>query len=203
MTTWQTMPFGWTWPTVVPRIKAEFQRAPSADVQSLTESVRSLEERLSRQKARLRCAEPGARESQSGRAGGHRPHECRVSRTVHACAAPWRPSKRVPVSWIRRWRTKPPPQIPSARASRTRCARSSDIRARLRERLRDTLVARDATIVQVLHSLGERDAQLNALQREHARLVPALEGALSLGREPGERLAHCRRTRRRDRGRAT
>jgi chromosome segregation ATPase len=41
--------------------------------------------------------------------------------------------------------------------------------------LRDTLVARDATIVQVLHSLGERDAQLSALQREHARLVPALE----------------------------
>jgi chromosome segregation ATPase len=41
--------------------------------------------------------------------------------------------------------------------------------------LRDTLAARDATIVQVLHSLGERDAQLNALQREHAKVVPALE----------------------------
>jgi chromosome segregation ATPase len=41
--------------------------------------------------------------------------------------------------------------------------------------MRDSLAARDATIVQVLHSLGERDAQLYALQREHAKVVPALE----------------------------
>ncbi len=41
--------------------------------------------------------------------------------------------------------------------------------------LRDSLAARDATIVQVLHSLGERDAQLHALQREHAKVVPTLE----------------------------
>jgi FHA domain len=41
--------------------------------------------------------------------------------------------------------------------------------------LRDSLAARDATIVQVLHSLGERDAQLHALQREHAQTVPVLE----------------------------
>ena len=47
--------------------------------------------------------------------------------------------------------------------------------------LRDSLAARDATIVQVLHSLGERDAQLSALQREHAKVVPVLE-ARSAGR---------------------
>jgi chromosome segregation ATPase len=41
--------------------------------------------------------------------------------------------------------------------------------------LRDSLAARDATIVQALHSLDERDAQLAALQQEHAKLVPALE----------------------------
>lgn len=41
--------------------------------------------------------------------------------------------------------------------------------------LRDSLAARDATIVQVLHSLGERDAQLSALQTEHAKVLPALE----------------------------
>jgi chromosome segregation ATPase len=40
---------------------------------------------------------------------------------------------------------------------------------------RAALAARDATIVQVLHSLGERDAQLSALQAEHAKMVPALE----------------------------
>ncbi len=41
--------------------------------------------------------------------------------------------------------------------------------------LRESLAARDANIVQVLHSLGERDAQLSALQQEHAKIVPALE----------------------------
>ena len=41
--------------------------------------------------------------------------------------------------------------------------------------LRDSLASREATIAQVLHSLGERDAQLTALQQEHARVVPALE----------------------------
>jgi len=41
--------------------------------------------------------------------------------------------------------------------------------------LRDSLTARDATIAQVMHSLGERDAQLHALQREHAQIVPTLE----------------------------
>jgi chromosome segregation ATPase len=41
--------------------------------------------------------------------------------------------------------------------------------------LRDALAAREATIVQALRSLGERDAQLAALQTEHAKMVPALE----------------------------
>jgi chromosome segregation ATPase len=41
--------------------------------------------------------------------------------------------------------------------------------------LRDSLATRDATISQVLHSLGERDAQLAALQTEHSKIVPVLE----------------------------
>ncbi|HME38442.1 MAG TPA: FHA domain-containing protein [Steroidobacteraceae bacterium] len=40
---------------------------------------------------------------------------------------------------------------------------------------RTALEARDATIVQVLHSLSERDAQLSAMQAEHAKIVPELE----------------------------
>ena len=48
--------------------------------------------------------------------------------------------------------------------------------------LRDSLAARDATIAQVLHSLGERDAQLHALQREHAQIVPDARGPLAGGR---------------------
>jgi hypothetical protein len=54
----------------------------------------------------------------------------------------------------------------------------AELRAALdaeKTRSRETVAARDATIVQVLHSLAERDAQLSALQREHAQIVPALE----------------------------
>jgi chromosome segregation ATPase len=40
---------------------------------------------------------------------------------------------------------------------------------------RAALATRDATIVQVLHSLGERDAQLAAVQADHARTLQLLE----------------------------
>jgi hypothetical protein len=62
--------------------------------------------------------------------------------------------------------------------SRTRAEEAMRESTRLHEEartLRDALAARDATIVQVLHSLEERDAQLTALQREHARIIPILE----------------------------
>jgi formylglycine-generating enzyme len=47
--------------------------------------------------------------------------------------------------------------------------------------MRDTLAARDATIAQVLNSLGERDAQLAALQQQHAKIVPMLEARADAG----------------------
>jgi formylglycine-generating enzyme len=47
--------------------------------------------------------------------------------------------------------------------------------------LRDSLAARDRTIAQVRHSLGERDSQLAALQQEHAKLVPTLESHAKSG----------------------
>src|SRR5580658_5060822 len=43
--------------------------------------------------------------------------------------------------------------------------------------LRESLTARETTITQVLHSLGERDAQLALLQSEHAKIVPVLEAS--------------------------
>ena len=50
-------------------------------------------------------------------------------------------------------------------------ARSRDIEKSLADRVASV----DATAVQVLHSLAERDAQLAALQLQHAKIVPALE----------------------------
>src|SRR5260370_12257453 len=55
--------------------------------------------------------------------------------------------------------------------------------------LRDSLAARDATIVQVLHSLGERDAQLSTLQAEHAKVLPVLEALAKTGTQLEQELS--------------
>ncbi len=58
--------------------------------------------------------------------------------------------------------------------------------------MRDSLAARDATIVQVLHSLGERDAQLSALQAEHAKVLPVLEARAKSGTQLEQELSAVR-----------
>jgi chromosome segregation ATPase len=65
--------------------------------------------------------------------------------------------------------------IETARSKVEEVLRESE-RAQIESRtLRDSLAAREVTIAKVLHSLGERDAQLAALQSEHSKLVPVLE----------------------------
>ena len=159
--------------TVKPRIKTELQRAAAVDLPSLADSVRSAEERILRQKAdfdalsraheRIRAAEQAA--------------IARVN-TLTAELSTLRSVLETEQSRTRQLDTELTEKTTTIDALRSRLEdalhglerHQGEVRT-----LRDTLVARDATIVQVLHSLGERDAQLNALQREHARLVPALE----------------------------
>jgi len=62
-----------------------------------------------------------------------------------------------------------------ARARAEEAMRESERAQSEARTLREALVSRDANIAQVQHSLGERDAQLFALQREHAKVVPDLE----------------------------
>ena len=153
--------------TVAPRIKTEFQRAPG------------MEERISRQKADFDAL---SRAHEKVRAA----EQAAIDR-VNALSAEQSTLRGYLETEQARTR-----QLDKALADKT--ATADALRSRfedaLREvdrhqgearTLRDTLVARDATIVQVLHSLGERDAQLHALQREHARLVPALEERSRLG----------------------
>lgn len=159
--------------TVKPRIKTELQRAAAVDLPSLADSIRSAEERILRQKAdfdalsraheRIRAAEQAA--------------IARVN-TLTAELSTLRSVLETEQSRTRQLDTELTEKTTTIDALRSRLEdalhglerHQGEVRT-----LRDTLVARDATIVQVLHSLGERDAQLNALQREHARLVPALE----------------------------
>ena len=143
------------------------------DLPSLAESVRSVEERIARQSAdyeALNRLYEKARDAQL--AAGTRADSLAMElSTANSALA------------VEQHRTREMERALSegtaaTDASRARAEESSreaeryQIEART---LRDALAARDATIAQVLHSLGERDAQLFALQREHAQTVPVLE----------------------------
>jgi len=71
--------------------------------------------------------------------------------------------------------------VEASRARAEEVAREAERYQSESRTLREALLARDATIAQVLHSLGERDAQLSALQREHAQTVPVLEARSRAG----------------------
>jgi hypothetical protein len=80
----------------------------------------------------------------------------------------------------------------AARARAEEASRESERHQSEARTLHDSLAARDATIVKVLHSLGERDAQLSALQAEHARVLPALEARAKISTQLEEQLLAVR-----------
>jgi chromosome segregation ATPase len=149
-----------------------------ADLASRTESVRSVEGRSARENT-----EPDALKQAYDKARGAEP----VVARAQAPAADFAGQRAMLESEQARSR-----ELERALAENTVAAEAA--RVRFEETLRDaerhqnesrtlrgTLVTRDATIVQVQHSLAERDAQLHALQREHAQIVPALEERSRLG----------------------
>lgn len=154
-------------------LPAEFIRASSVDLPSLAESVRSVEERIARQNAEyeaLTRSYERARDAESAT----------VAR-ANALAADLAAARAALES--EQARTREMDKALAERIASTEAARAR-VEEALRESeryqtesrtLRDSLATRDTTIVQVLHSLGERDAQLAALQTEHAKIVPALE----------------------------
>ena len=160
------------------------------DLPSLAESVRSVEERIARQnadyealnrlyeKARDAQLAAGTRAdalaSELGAAQSALAVEQHRARELQAAIAERLAAVRADARSRRR------------RPCETRSAHQSEART-----LRDALVSRDATIAQVLHSLGERDAQLSALQREHAK-----SGSRSRSPLAGERVARVDRSRR-------
>jgi chromosome segregation ATPase len=165
--------------TVVPRIKSDFRRPAGVDLPSLADSVRTVEERIDRQKADFDALN---RAHEKVRAA-----EQTALAKVHALTNELSTLRGLLETEQARTRQLDKGLADKAAAVDSFRSRSEDALRELERHqgeartLRDTLVARDATIVQVLHSLGERDAQLNALQREHARLVPALEERSRVG----------------------
>jgi len=151
----------------------DFVRPAGVDLPSLAESVRSVEERISRQHAEyeaLTRAYERARDAES--ASVARANALAVDLAAARAALESEQS-----------RSRELDRAMADRAGAAEAARSR-VEEALRESeryqsesrtLRDSLAARDAAIAQALRSLGERDAQLTALRAEHARIVPALE----------------------------
>jgi septal ring factor EnvC (AmiA/AmiB activator) len=158
---------------VVPSVRSEFPRASAVDLPSLAESVRSVEERIARQNTRYEALEQSYEKARDAEAAA-------VSRSQALAAdlAELRAKLESEQARAREIDKTLAEKNAAAEAARVRIEqvlRDAERHQSESHTLRDTLAARDVTIVQVLHSLGERDAQLNALQREHAKVVPALE----------------------------
>jgi septal ring factor EnvC (AmiA/AmiB activator) len=151
---------------------AEFARA-GLDLPSLAESVRSVEERIARQNAdyeALNRLYEKARDAQLAAGTRADALAAELSSVQSSLAVEKHRSRE-----MERAMAEGSAASEASRARAEESAREADRHQTEARTLRDALAARDATIAQVLHSLGERDAQLAALQREQAQTVPVLE----------------------------
>jgi FHA domain len=151
---------------------ADFTR-PGVDLPSLAESVRSVEERIARQSADYEALNRLYEKACDAQlAAGTRADALAMELSTAQSALA------VELHRTREMERALAESSATAAASRARADESSREAERFQAEartLRDALAARETTIAQVLHSLGERDAQLFALQREHAQTVPVLE----------------------------
>src|ERR1700722_18674221 len=152
---------------------ADFARPSGVDLPSLAQSVRSVEERITRQNVQYEALRRAFERAQEAEAAlGQRAHaltaELAAART--ALEAEHGRSRE-----LERTLAERSSAADSARSRAEEALRDAERHQTEARTLRESLAARDANIVQVLHSLGERDAQLSALQQEHAKIVPALE----------------------------
>lgn len=148
-------------------------RPTGLDLPSLAESVRSVEERIARQNADYEALNRLYEKARDGQlAAGTRADALASELGVAQSALAVEQHRLREMQAVLAEKNAASEQM----RLRTEEALRESERAQSEARtLRDALVARDATIAQVLHSLGERDAQLSALQREHALVVPDLE----------------------------
>jgi chromosome segregation ATPase len=158
---------------VAKSVKSEFRRPSSAELPSLAESVRLVEERIARRNAEYDAL---TRSHEKARAA-----ETAAALRAGALASELSTARAVLESEQARSREQGSAlaaQSAAAELARGRmeeALREAERHLRETRTLRETVAARDAALAQALHSLAERDAQLSALQREHAHVVPSLE----------------------------
>jgi len=156
---------------VAANAQSDFSRPTSIDL--LAESVRSVEERIARQNADYEALSRSFEKTRDAEAAAAaRANELAVDLAAARTALE---SEQQRTREMDKALAERNGVVDGARARVEEAVRESERYQGESRTLRDSLAARDTTIAQVLHSLGERDAQLSALQQEHARVVPALE----------------------------
>ena len=146
---------------------------PPIDLPSLAESMRSVEERIERQHAEyetLRRVHERTQEAEAAASARAKALERDLS-AVRAALQLEQGRARD----LERNLTENAGALEAARTRADQAVHDAEHYQSEARTLRESVASRDATIAQVLHSLGERDAQLSALQAEHAKMVPALE----------------------------
>jgi len=155
------------------RVASDFARPPAVDLPSLAESVRSVEERITRQSAEYEALSRLYEKTRNAEGIA----VARVNTLTEELSA----ARSALAMEQHRFQEADRALVEkntiaeNARKRADELMREWEPHQNEMRSMRDSLAARDATIVHVLHSLGERDAQLYALQREHAKVVPALE----------------------------
>jgi formylglycine-generating enzyme len=160
-------------------VLSEFVRPPTVEDPSTAGHVRALEEQIARKNAdheALARSHERARDAESAA----------VARTTALTAelAAARTTLELQQKKTRDAEKALAERIASAEATSSRTAealRESKRNQTELRTLRDSLAARDKSLVQSRHSLDEREAQLEALQRDHAEIVSALDGRAKAG----------------------
>jgi chromosome segregation ATPase len=152
--------------------QSEFIRSSGVDLPSLAESVRSVEERIARQNAEYEALTRAFERSRDA-------EEASLAR-ANALAADLAAARTALESEQTRLReldralVERTTAVESGRARTEEALRESNRYQSEARTLRESLTARETAVSAALHSLGERDAQLAALQSEHNKVMPEL-----------------------------
>lgn len=151
---------------VATSIKQDFSRPSAVDLPSLADSVRSVEERIARQNAEFETLNRAYENALKAEAAATTRAEA-IAAEQSAAHVRFETEQ---AELRGRFEAEQARLREAERAIVEKNAALEVAHGRVEQAARDS-----ERLQQVLHSLGERDAQLNALQREHAKVVPALE----------------------------
>jgi chromosome segregation ATPase len=154
-------------------MSADFIRPSPVDLPSLAETLRAVEERIAHQQAEYEILSRSfdrARDNEEAaklRAGQLEADLGSVRAVLESVQARTREQEKNIQERAA--------ALDAARARAEEALREAERHQSESHLLKDSLAARDATIAQVLHSLGERDAQLSSLQQDHAKMQKLFE----------------------------